>query len=113
MKTACWIPLVVFLANCCSATKYPWQLKLAGMYKQQALFCAKIRLFTGVDHHVFIYCSMNELVSGLKNGVQSIRFNVMDLSRYMTALMKLFQRFYYKQIGKKCLIFLRREISKR
>ena len=29
----------------------------------------------------------------------------MDLSRYMTALMKLFQHFYYGQIGKKCLIW--------
>ena len=37
----------------------------------------------------------------------------MDLSRYMTALMKLFQHFYYGQIGKKCLILLHGEISRR
>ena len=29
----------------------------------------------------------------------------------MTALMKLFQRFYYDQIGKKCLILLRRKFQ--
>ena len=34
-------------------------------------------------------------------------FNVMDLSRYMTAFIKLFQRFYYYQIGRRCLILLR------
>ena len=38
---------------------------------------------------------------------------MMDLARYLTALTKLFHRFCYDQIGKKCLILVRGEISKR
>ena len=36
-----------------------------------------------------------------KHGGQTIRVSVIDFSRYKTALMKLFQRFYCDQFGKK------------
>ena len=59
---------------------------------------------------------MPESIAHIQRFLRSVvdsHFNVMDLSRYMTALMKLFQHFYYGQIGKKCLILLHGEISQR